>query len=98
LSGGSMIGVLTHHSAKVGKIDETRKMLDRNYYAQSKAPGFLSRQTLIPLADPAKITTLVLWTTNDIYEASRDTPQRTTAMSGTARLWAKPPERFQLVG
>ena len=60
----------------------------------------VSRQTLIALADPAKITTLVVWTTNDIYEAWRASPQRTMAMSGADRLWAKPPEseRFQLVG
>src|SRR5262249_12413043 len=91
---------LTHHWAKVDKIDEARKLLDRNGDAQSKAPGFVSRQTLIALADPAKITTLVVWTTNDIYEAWRASPQRTMAMSGADRLWAKPPEaeRFQLVG
>ena len=45
-----MIGVLTHHWAKVDKIDEARKLLDRNGDAQSKAPGFVSRQTLIALA------------------------------------------------
>src|SRR5262249_8523542 len=95
-----MIGVLTHHWAKVDRIDEARKLLDRNGDAQSKAPGFVSRQTLIAFADPAKITTLVVWTTNDIYEAWRASPQRTMAMSGADRLWAKPPEseRFQLVG
>jgi heme-degrading monooxygenase HmoA len=95
-----MIGVLTHHWAKVDRVDEARKLLDRNGDAQSKAPGFVSRQTLIALADPAKITTLVVWTTNDIYEAWRASPQRTMAMSGADRLWAKPPEseRFQLVG
>ena len=49
-----MIGVLTHHWAKVDKIDEARKLLDRNGDAQSKTPGFVSRQTLIALADPAK--------------------------------------------
>src|SRR5262245_64387761 len=69
-----MIGVLTHHWAKIDKIDEARKLLDRNGDAQSKAPGFVSRQTLIALADPAKITTLVVWTTNDIYEAWRASP------------------------
>ena len=52
-----MIGVLTHHWAKVDKIDEARNLLDRNGDAQSKAPGFVSRQTLIALANPAKITT-----------------------------------------
>src|SRR6516165_9245616 len=95
-----MIGVLTHHWAKAGKIDEARTLLDRNGDAQSKAPGFVSRQTLIALANPAKITTLVVWTTNDIYEAWRASPQRTMAMSGADRLWVKPPEseRFQLVG
>ncbi len=95
-----MIGVLTHHWAKVDKIDEARKLLDRNGDAQSRVPGFVSRQTLVALADPAKITTLVVWTTNDIYEAWRASPQRTMAMSGADRLWAKPPEseRFQLVG
>ena len=57
-----MIGVLTHHWAKADKIEEARKLLDRNGEAQSKAPGFVSRHTLIALADPAKITTLVVWT------------------------------------
>ena len=42
-----MIGVLTHHWAKADKIDEARKLLDRNGDAQSKAPGFVSRQTLV---------------------------------------------------
>jgi heme-degrading monooxygenase HmoA len=95
-----MIGVLTHHWAKADRIDEARALLDRNGEAQSKAPGFVSRQTLIALADPAKITTLVVWTTNDIYDAWRASPQRAAAMSGAGELWAKPPEseRFEMVG
>ena len=48
-----MIGVLTYHWAKADTIDEARKLLDRNGEAQSKAPGFVSRQTLIALADPS---------------------------------------------
>jgi heme-degrading monooxygenase HmoA len=95
-----MIGVLTHHWAKADTIDAARALLDRNGEAQSKAPGFVSRQTLIALADPAKITTLVVWTTNDIYDAWRASPQRAAAMSGADRLWAKSPEseRFAMVG
>jgi heme-degrading monooxygenase HmoA len=95
-----MIAVLTHHWAKADTIDEARKLLDRNGEAQSKAPGFISRQTLIALADPAKITTLVVWTTNEIYDAWRVSPQRAAAMSGADRLWARPPEseRFQVAG
>ncbi len=95
-----MIGVLTHHWAKGDKIGEARALLDRNGEAQSKAPGFVSRHTLIALADPAKITTLVVWTSNDIYDAWRASPQRATAMSGADRLWAKHPEseRFEVVG
>lgn len=95
-----MIAVLTHHWAKADTIEEARKLLDRNGEAQSKAPGFVSRQTLIALADPAKITTLVVWTTNEIYDAWRVSPQRAAAMSGADRLWARPPEseRFQVAG
>ena len=94
-----MIGVLTHHWAKADKVDEAKKLLDRNGEAQSKAPGFVSRQTMIALADPAKITTLVVWTSNEIYDAWRASPQRATAMSGADQLWAKHPEseRFQMV-
>ncbi len=94
-----MIGVLTHHWAKSEKIDEARKLLDRNGEAQSKAPGFVSRHTLIALADPAKTTTLVVWTSNDIYDAWRASPQRAAAMIGADQLWAKAPEseRFQIV-
>jgi heme-degrading monooxygenase HmoA len=95
-----MIGVLTHHWAKADRIDEARKLLNRNGEAQARAPGFVSRQTLIALADPAKITTLVVWTTNDIYDAWRASPERSMAMSRAEVLWARPPEseRFQLVG
>jgi heme-degrading monooxygenase HmoA len=95
-----MIGVLTHHWAKPDKIDAARKLLDGNGEAQSKAPGFVSRQTLVGLADPAKITTLVVWTTNEIYDAWRASPARAEAMRGAGELWAKHPEseRFQVVG
>ena len=94
-----MIGVLTHHWAKTDTIDEAKILLRRNGEAQSKAPGFVSRQTLVAQGDPAKITTLVVWTSDDIYDAWRASPQRATAMSGADRLWAKPPqsERFLIV-
>ena len=45
-----MIGVLTHHWAKSDKVSEAQKLLDRNGEAQSKAPGFVSRQTLVSRA------------------------------------------------
>jgi len=93
-----MIGVLTHHWAKPDRIDEARKLLDRNGSAQSKAPGFVSRQTLIAQRDPTQITTLVVWASEDIYDAWKASPQRASAMSGADLLWAKPPhsERFQI--
>ena len=97
--GVALIGVLTHHWAKADKIDEARRLLDGNGEAQSKAPGFVQRHTLIAQADPAKITTLVIWISNDVYDAWRASPQRAAAMSGADRLWTKPPEseRFQIV-
>ena len=94
-----MIGVLTHHWAKTDKVSEAQKLLDRNGAAQSKAPGFVSRQTLLSRSDPSQITTLVVWTTNDIYDAWRASPERTVAMHGAEALWAKAPEseRFNVV-
>ena len=94
-----MIGVLTHHWAKPDRIEEARALLDGNGLAQSKAPGFGSRQTLISLADPAKISTLVTWDSNEIYDAWRASPERTVAMAGAEELWAQPPqsERFDMV-
>jgi heme-degrading monooxygenase HmoA len=95
-----MIGVLTHHWARPDKVDEASKLLDRNGEAQSRAPGFISRQTLLSRSDPTKITTLVVWTTNDIYDAWRASPERAVAMSGADALWSKPPEseRFDVAG
>ncbi len=87
-----MIGVLTHHWAKADAIDAARKLLDGNGEAQSKAPGFVSRQTLYALTDPTKITTLVVWTSNDIYDAWRASPERAVAMHGAEALWSKSPE------
>ena len=93
-----MIGVLTHHWAKEDKVADARRLLDGNGLAQSKAPGFGSRQTLYSLSDPTKITTLVTWESNEIYDAWRASPERATAMAGAEELWSKHPEseRFQV--
>ena len=93
-----MISVLTHHWAKPDKIDAARKLLDGNGLAQSKAPGFGSRQTLYSLGDPTQITTLVTWGSNEIYDAWRASPERAAAMAGAGELWSKAPEseRFQV--
>ena len=93
-----MIGVLTHHWAKADKIEDARKLLDGNGLAQSKAPGFRNRETLYSLSDPTKITTLVSWDSNDIYDAWRASPERETAMAGASELWSQPPEseRFEV--
>lgn len=93
-----MIGVLTHHWAKADKVAEARKLLDGNGLAQSKAPGFGSRETLYSLAEPGKITTLVTWESNEIYDAWRASPERAVAMAGAEELWAQPPqsERFEV--
>ena len=95
-----MIGVLTHHWAEADKIEDAKKLLDGNGLAQSKAPGFSSRQTLISRNDPCKISTLVTWDSNEIYDACRASPERAAAMAGAEELWAKPPEseRFDMVG
>lgn len=95
-----MIGVLTHHWAKSDKIEAAKKLLDGNGTAQSKAPGFVSRQTLYSISDPAKITTIVVWDSNEIYDQWRASPERTVAMKGADELWSKHPEseRFQVVG
>src|SRR4029450_2432532 len=97
---GAMIGVLTHHWAKTDKVDEAHKLLDRNGEAQSKAPGFVNRQTLYSRTDPTKITTLVVWTSNEIYDAWRAGPARGAAMSGADGWWSKPraSERFNVAG
>ena len=95
-----MIGVLTHHWAKSDKIEEAKKLLDGNGLAQSKAPGFGSRETLYSIEDVTKITTLVTWDSNEIYDAWRVSSERTVAMAGTGELWSQPPEseRFELAG
>ena len=94
-----MIGVLTHHWAKEGRVTEARDLLDGNGRAQAGAPGFVSRQTLYSLTDSTQITSLVLWDSNEIYDAWRASPERAAAMSSAAELWSKPPEsaRFEAV-
>ena len=95
-----MIGVLTHHWAKPEKIEAAKQLLDGNGLAQSKAPGFGSRQTLYSLSDPTKITTLVTWDSDQIYDAWRASPERSVAMAGAGELWAQSPEseRFEVAG
>ena len=59
----------------------------------------MSRQTLYSLGDSSKITTLVVWDSNDIYDKWRASPERAVAMKGADALWSKPPEgeRFEVV-
>ena len=94
-----MIGVLTHHWAKADRIDEARRLLDGNGLAQSRAPGFHSRRTLLSLSDPTKISSIVVWDSNEIYDAWRASPERAKAMAGAEELWARAPEseRFEVV-
>ena len=94
-----MIGVLTHHWAKPETFEEARAVLDRNGEAQSKAPGYVSRQTMIGREDPMKITTLVVWDSNEIYDAWRASPERAAVMTGADALWGRPTEneRFDMV-
>ncbi len=93
-----MIGVLTHHWAKAESLEKAQQLLERNGLAQSKAPGFGTRLTLISLSEATKISTLVTWTSSEIYDAWRASPERAIAMAGADELWAKPPEteRFQM--
>ena len=95
-----MIGVLTHHWAKADRVEAAKTLLDGNGLAQSKFPGYGGRQTLIALIDPTKITTLVTWRSNEIYDQWRASPERAVAMEGAGELWAKPPEseRFEVAG
>ena len=94
----ALIGVLTHHWAKADKIEEVKKLLDGNGEAQSRAPGFGARHTFISLSDPTKISTLVTWESNEIYDAWRASPERAAAMAGAGELWSQPPEseRFEM--
>ena len=93
-----MIGVLTHHWAKKDKLDQARKLLEGNGKAQSKTPGFGARQTFYSLSDPTKITTLVTWDSNEIYDVWRASVERAAAMAGAKALWSRAPdsERFEV--
>ena len=91
-----MIGVLTHHWAKKGSFDQARILLDGNGTAQSKAPGFVSRTTLLSREDTQQISSIVIWESDAIYDTWKVSPERTKAMNGADELWENPPlsERF----
>ncbi len=93
-----MIGVLTHHWTNKIDIEKGKILLNRNGMAQSKASGFVSRQTLYSRQDPTKITTLVLWDSEIIYECWRSSPERARVMSDAGLLWSRhsESERFDL--
>ncbi len=94
-----MIGVLTSHWAKEGRFDDALDLLNGNGLAQSKAPGFVRRTTLVSADDPSKITTLVIWMSDEIYDSWKASPERAEAMAGAEELWSHPPEsqRFRYI-
>lgn len=93
-----MIGVLTHHWAKAEDLQKARELLNGNGEAQSKAPGFVGRETFYSLSDPTKITTMVKWDSSEIYDQWRASPERAVAMAGADELWSKhaESERFEV--
>lgn len=99
IRGVIIIAVLTHHWAKDERFAEAREKLDGNGLAQSKAPGFVSRQTFVALEDPTQITSIVIWETNGLYDNWKSSLERAKAMANAELLWSKSPEsqRFNLV-
>jgi heme-degrading monooxygenase HmoA len=95
-----MIGVLTHHWAKDGFLAEARTLLAGNGRVQSRAPGFVLRHDLESLSDASKISSLVVWESDEIYDRWKASPERAVAMAGAEDLWARPPEseRFTVSG
>ena len=95
-----MIGALTRHWSKPDAFKQARALLDGNGEAQSRHPGFIDRRTLLSRADSGQITTLVVWESDEIYDAWRASPARAAAMSGADALWSRPPEseRFDVAG
>ena len=93
-----MIGVLTHHWAKPGQESTAIGILEGNGKAQSRATGFVKRYSLTSLSVPSKISSLVIWNNNEIYDKWKTSPERKAAMYGAERLWDKPPEseRFEV--
>ena len=87
-----MIGVLTHHWAKPDDFEQARALLDGNGEAQSRHPGFIDRRTLLSRADSGRITTLVVWESDEIYDSWRASAARAAAMAGAEALWSRPPE------
>ena len=93
-----MIGVLTHHWAKPEMFYKARRLLDGNGLAQSKAPGFVNRTTILSRSNPDQISSLVIWESDEIYDRWKTSPERAKAMSGAIDLWGSPPvsERFDI--
>ena len=93
-----MIGVLTNHWSKDGSFNKARILLDRNGLAQSMAPGFVSRTTLLARENPSQITSLVVWENDGIYDEWKLSKERAVAMRGADSLWAKNPvsQRFDI--
>lgn len=93
-----MIGVLTHHWTKKADFEKARQLLDGNGKAQSKAPGFVNRTTLLSKTDPTQISSLVIWEDDAIYDKWKQSPERAHAMKNADSMWSKSPvsERFDI--
>ena len=94
-----MIAVITHHWAKEDKFEQAKALLNRNGFAQSGARGFIYRATMLSKTDAKQITSIVLWTSDEIYDLWKASPERERVMAGADMFWTKKPEseRFNLV-
>ena len=55
-------------------FEKARKMLDGNGLAQSNAPGFISRTTLLARTDSNQISSIVIWDNDGIYYSWKKSP------------------------
>ena len=56
------------------------------------------RYSIASKSDPTKLSSLVVWESEQIYDAWKVSPERAAAMAGADELWARPPEseRFEV--
>lgn len=90
-----MITIISRHYCKAEKLDESKQLLNKAGFAQSKFRGFLSRQTLQSQVNHLELVTLTSWESKDDQQQwfNSEERQQTTGPSKTGSFWEKPPEQ-----
>ena len=84
-----MFTTVSIHKCNPGQKEKALDIFTTNTVLARKQGGFISRDILIAVEDPMKITTVTSWETREQLDAWASNPDRPKGVKGAPRLFSE---------